>query len=184
MLTIFRMVLVFVFIKLFLADSLASMIAACFVFAIASITDYLDGYIAKKYDLITDFGKIMDPIADKFLMLAAFYLFAGFGLISIWMFVVIAIREAGVTALRLIALKRKDVLAAENLGKVKTVSQIVAISVILIYIVLKKVFPGWTQSAQGSNGLVIAFINMLMYIVVGLTVISGVQFLNNLKKDI
>ncbi|MBU0468712.1 MAG: CDP-diacylglycerol--glycerol-3-phosphate 3-phosphatidyltransferase [Candidatus Omnitrophica bacterium] len=178
-----RMVLVFVFIKLFLADSLASMIAACFVFAAAAITDYLDGYIAKKYDLITDFGKIMDPIADKFLMLAAFYLFAKFGLIPMWMFIVIAVREVGITVMRLIALKRKEVLAAENLGKMKTVSQIVVISVILIYVVLKKFNPTWRQDTGGIIGLWIPVINLLMYISVGLTVISGAQFLHNLKKD-
>lgn len=182
-LTLFRIVLVFVFIKLFLTATQNSMLAACFVFALASITDYLDGYIARKYNLITGFGKIMDPIADKFLILTALYLFAGARLIPVWMFVVISIREISITVLRLFALKRKDVLAAENLGKIKTVSQIVVISVILIYVVLDKFDPAWTQAKGGFFSLWLPAINLLMYIVVGLTLISGMQFFINSKKD-
>ena len=116
-LTIFRIFLTFVFIFLFMQGGLGSRVLALAVFTIASLTDYLDGHLARKYNLISEFGKLMDPIADKFLVLSAFFIFMQLQLIAVWMFAVIFAREVIVTGLRLFALRRGIALAAEAAGK-------------------------------------------------------------------
>ena len=108
---------------------------AAIVFAMAAITDFYDGHLAKTRGLISDFGKIMDPIADKVLILSTFGVLAHLGMVIWWMFIVIAIREIAVTVSRIVAMRHGQVLAAERAGKIKTVSQIVAISSILLYLV-------------------------------------------------
>ena len=129
-LTVFRIGLTFVFGFYLLQEGLNAKIIAAVLFAVASITDFLDGYIARKYNLISNFGKIMDPIADKFLVLIAFFIFMQMDLLSVWMFGIIALREVVLTLLRFKAMAGQHVLAAEQLGKIKTVVQIVVISIV------------------------------------------------------
>ena len=104
------------------------------LFSIASITDWLDGAIARKRKLITNFGILMDPLADKILTCSAFIAFVGRGYMPAWMVVIIVSRELAITGLRLLAASRSLVLAAEGFGKHKTISQIVAIIATLLQV--------------------------------------------------
>src|SRR5216117_1665913 len=96
---------------------------ALLLFSVASLTDYFDGKIARRDKLITNFGILMDPLADKILVCSAFIAFVGRGWMPAWMAVIIVARELAVTGLRLLAASRSLVLAAENMGKVKTSAQ-------------------------------------------------------------
>jgi CDP-diacylglycerol--glycerol-3-phosphate 3-phosphatidyltransferase len=115
------------------------------VFAIAAITDFLDGYIARKHNLVTNFGKLMDPLADKVLMCAGFVLLTRLELIPAWIVVVILSREFMVTGLRLLASAEGVVLAAENLGKYKTIFQIVTVIYFLLFLAAKESLIGFLQ---------------------------------------
>ncbi len=105
---------------------------ALVLFSIASLTDYFDGKIARRDKLITNFGILMDPLADKILVCSAFIAFVGLNWMPAWMVVIIVARELAITGLRLLAASKNLVLAAEGYGKHKTISQIVAIIAILV----------------------------------------------------
>ena len=109
-------------------------ISATLVFVIASFTDYLDGYLARKHGLVTTFGKLMDPLADKILTISALVCFLELDVrfLAAWMVVIIIARELIVTGIRLIALDENKVIAASWWGKSKTVSQMVAIIVLML----------------------------------------------------
>lgn len=136
---------------------------AALIFIIASTTDWLDGYVARKYQLITNMGKFLDPLADKLLVSAAFILIVELGLAPAWVVILIISREFAVTGLRLVAAGEGIVLAASKMGKLKTVSQILAIILLLLHN-----FP------FSYIGLPIDII--LLYIALILTVWSGVEY--------
>ncbi|MEN8714090.1 MAG: CDP-diacylglycerol--glycerol-3-phosphate 3-phosphatidyltransferase [Verrucomicrobiales bacterium] len=145
-LTVARLILTFVFVALLSLEDLSwSKTAALFVFAIAAITDFLDGYIARKHNLVTNFGKLMDPLADKVLMCAGFVLLTRLELIPAWIVVVILSREFMVTGLRLLASAEGVVLAAENLGKYKTIFQIVTVIYFLLFLAAKESLIGFLR---------------------------------------
>jgi CDP-diacylglycerol---glycerol-3-phosphate 3-phosphatidyltransferase len=128
-LTAVRIVLVPVFIALTVASQMtnpALRVAACITFCVASVTDFVDGWIARTYDLVTSFGKVADPIADKALTGSAFVLLSAYGLLPWWVTIVILGREIGVTVLRFWVIRR-GVIAASRGGKVKTALQTLAI---------------------------------------------------------
>ena len=102
------------------------------LFSAASLTDYFDGRIARRDKLITNFGILMDPLADKILVCSAFIAFVGLAWMPAWMAVIVVARELAITGLRLLAASKNLVLAAERFGKHKTISQIVAIIAILV----------------------------------------------------
>lgn len=102
------------------------------VFILASVTDFIDGYIARHYNQVTDFGKFMDPLADKALVMAALVWFVELGQMPAWALLVVIVREFAVTALRLVALDGGKVIAAGKSGKVKTASTMVCICIMLI----------------------------------------------------
>lgn len=131
-LTMIRLALVPVFIVLLLLGYTWSQWLALIVFVIAAITDHYDGQIARARNLITDFGKIWDPIADKALTLGAFVVLSIVGLLPWWFTVIVAIRELGITWLRAYLLKKNIVVAASSGGKAKTVSQMLLIVFLLI----------------------------------------------------
>jgi CDP-diacylglycerol--glycerol-3-phosphate 3-phosphatidyltransferase len=106
---------------------------ALLLFSAASLTDYFDGKIARRDNLITNFGILMDPLADKILVCSAFIAFVGRGWVPAWMAVIVVARELAITGLRLLAASKNLVLAAEGFGKHKTISQIVAIISILVF---------------------------------------------------
>src|SRR5258707_5997873 len=105
---------------------------ALVLFVAGGISDFLDGQIARRRKLITNFGILMDPLADKIMVCSAFIAFVGLGWIPAWMVVIIVARELAITGLRLLAASKNVVLAAEGYGKHKTISQIIAIISILV----------------------------------------------------
>ena len=175
-LTVSRIFLTILFIFFIRQENLMFAILATVIFVLASLTDYYDGYIARKYNLVSDFGKLMDPIADKFLMLAAFLTFVRMNVVVDWMVILILGREILVTGLRIFALTKQKVLAAERGGKHKTVSQVVAIFIILGFIIFKRsaiIISGWSEDVEfwWKVG-----INVSMLVTVALTLISGFSY--------
>ncbi|HIY27996.1 MAG TPA: CDP-diacylglycerol--glycerol-3-phosphate 3-phosphatidyltransferase [Firmicutes bacterium] len=130
-LTVLRMVLVPFFVLALLWPFPHHYLVALILFGAASYTDHLDGKLARKNNQITDFGKFMDPLADKILVISALVCFVSLGLCDVWLVLLIIAREFMVTSVRLVAAGKGKVIAANNWGKLKTVSQIVAICVIL-----------------------------------------------------
>src|SRR2546426_8814018 len=118
------------------------------LFVAGGITDFLDGQIARRNKLITNFGILMDPLADKIMVCSAFIAFVGLNWIPAWMVVLIVARELAITGLRLLAASKNIVLAAEGYGKHKTVSQIVAIISILVL----HSYPQWGAPGQAVFG--------------------------------
>lgn len=132
--TILRIVMVFIFLVICNVDELMNdqpdlqeiwRIVGFIFIALASFTDFLDGYIARKYNLVTDFGKLMDPLADKILMATAFVMLVDKQILPGWIAVVIISREFMVTGLRLLAANKGEVIAAGITGKIKTVVQMI-----------------------------------------------------------
>src|ERR687887_2004825 len=126
-LTVIRIMLVPVIVVALLAETPNGDTLAAVVFALAAFTDGLDGYIARSRGSITTFGKLMDPIADKLLIIAPLVLLVSLDRIAAWVAMVIIAREFAVTALRIVAVEQGVVIAASPLGKLKTVTQTVAI---------------------------------------------------------
>ena len=134
-LTVLRVIMVpfFVFFMLTDVGGAANKWIALAIFVIASLTDMLDGKIARKYNLVTNFGKFMDPLADKLLVMSALLWFVEAGRLPAWAMLVVVAREFAVTALRLIAVERGRVIAAAWSGKIKTASTMVCICLMLVF---------------------------------------------------
>ena len=115
-LTVLRIVLAVFFVIFITQESLTGVVTAAVIFFLASLTDYYDGYFAKKHKVFSNFGVIMDPIADKFLILAAFFIFMQMELVPEWMFLIIFVREVVVTGSRLMAMRKGRVIAADPLS--------------------------------------------------------------------
>jgi CDP-diacylglycerol--glycerol-3-phosphate 3-phosphatidyltransferase len=160
-LTVSRLALVPVFLlTLFAAeDSVGWRLTAALVFAVASITDHVDGRLARKLGLVTDFGKVIDPIADKALTGAALFGLSILGELPWWVTLTIAARELGITLLRFWVI-RYGVIAASYGGKAKTLAQIVAIGLFLLPL------PGWFDPVEWT----------MMIIALVLTIVTGVDY--------
>lgn len=131
-LTILRVVMIPAFLLVLYLDVPYANYWALAIFAIASITDTLDGYIARHYNQITDFGKFMDPLADKCLVFAAMLWFVEVGQMPAWALFIVAVREFGVSGLRMVAADKGRVIAAGWSGKVKTAATMVCIILMLL----------------------------------------------------
>ena len=107
--------------------------AALFLFILAAITDFVDGHIARKYNLVTNFGKFIDPVADKLLVLSTMVMLSWHGLLPAWIVVAVLFRELAVDGLRLVAVEQGRVIAAGKLGKLKTTFQMIMIIAHLVY---------------------------------------------------
>ena len=143
-------------------------LAAGIVFAAASFTDYLDGYLARKWNLVTDFGKFADPLADKLLTTVAFLYMMRDGVCSIWVVAVILAREFAVAGVRMVAAAGSKVIAANMWGKVKTVLQMVTI----IYYYFAAALAG------PADAMAVGLISqVLCWLVAAVTLISGVKYL-------
>ncbi len=183
-LTVLRVILVPVFmlflcVPMGLSDTLVRVIAAV-LFALTSLTDMLDGKIARKYNMITDFGKLMDPLADKFLvfgaMLGILVYCADLRPVFVWAAAIVMLRELAVTSLRLLAASQSGaVIAAAWLGKVKTVTQVVCILCVILEPVILP-FPLFTQYHLLSYVTIAAMIVM--------TIWSGVEYFTAYGKNI
>ncbi len=182
-LTISRIILTFIFMFFLFSGGILFKSLALIVFIAASFTDYLDGYLAKKRGEITNFGKFMDPLADKILTLAAFLAFVEMKLIPAWMVVIIIARELVITGLRLTAFARREFMEAGLVGKHKTISQFVSIIIILVFILSREAgvrfFQFWNPSFEYWSKQIIF---IMMFVTVSLTVISGISYILNNKK--
>jgi len=138
--------------------------ASAVIFVLASATDALDGHIARKYNLITNFGKIMDPLADKLLVVSALICLVELGDIPGWMVIVILAREFTITGLRSVSAAQGIVIAAGWSGKLKTVLQMVAITALLL--------KNWPFSLIGFP-----FAEIMLWAAVIITVISGAEYI-------
>lgn len=160
-LTMFRVFLIPVFIIVLMSGLISEPLSRYFavaVFCIASFTDYLDGYIARKYNLVTNFGKFMDPLADKLLVSAALICMIEIGMLHAWVVIVIISREFIITGFRLIAAEGGLVIAASWWGKLKTVTQMAMIIVVIL----------------GINDIIGKILILLATV---FTVISGVDYI-------
>ena len=128
--TVFRIVLIPVFLLLAYRDH---RIAALLVFIVACLSDMADGYIARHYNQITNFGKFMDPLADKMLVLAAMCFFVESGQMAGWAVSLVLLREFAVSGLRLIAVEQNRVIAAAKSGKVKTACTMIALCIMMVF---------------------------------------------------
>ena len=183
-LTMLRIVLTFVFMGFLFAHGLLAKVLSLVVFITAALSDYFDGMIAHKRNMVTDFGRLMDPIADKILVLAAFAAFVQMQLIEAWMFMIIVSREILITSLRLFALNKGKVLSAARAGKHKTVSQMAVIFSILGFIVLKEVMLSYFTWNPDWERIFRQGIYVLMLVTVGLTLYSGLAYLWENRKII
>lgn len=132
-LTLCRVVMIPVFIVLLYLTFPHHLLAALAVFILASLTDFVDGYVARHYNQVTDFGKFMDPLADKLLVMSAMAWFVEVEWMPAWAFFIVIARELAVTGLRLIAVEQGRVIAAGKSGKVKTASTMVSICLLLAF---------------------------------------------------
>ena len=132
-LTLCRVVMIPIFLVLLYVDFTGHLWAALAVFILASVTDFIDGYVARHYHQITDFGKFMDPLADKLLVMSAMACFVEVAWMPAWAFFVVIARELAVTGLRLVAVEQGRVIAAAKSGKVKTACTMVGIILMLIF---------------------------------------------------
>ncbi|HNT52101.1 MAG TPA: CDP-diacylglycerol--glycerol-3-phosphate 3-phosphatidyltransferase [Candidatus Syntrophosphaera sp.] len=174
-LTLLRILLIPLFCWLIFRASGPPVGWALLVFAVAALTDWLDGYLARKWKVISDFGKIADPLADKLLVLAALAALTWLPPFRLWLpiFIVIAARELGVTLLREIYKRRGFILPADRLGKVKTVMQMTGIVL---------AFAAWAWLPKVSPGLVLSA-NLWFALVAVLTVYSGLQYLKRQPRS-
>jgi CDP-diacylglycerol--glycerol-3-phosphate 3-phosphatidyltransferase len=171
-LTIFRILVVPFFIFSILGVTVLSGSVALILFLLASLSDYLDGYFARRYNIHSRFGEFLDPLADKLLVGAAFICFAlvpDFNIPFI-LIVIILVREVFITALRIVAMKKGRPLKTERLGKLKTVVQMLTINIILILHLIKKIglslhpeigiesgYSGWIELFGRGAGLSMYF---------------------------
>lgn len=185
LLTIARIFITPIFLAVILMDMLShKFLIACIIFSIASITDAIDGHLARKNNQITNFGKFLDPIADKILTTSALLAFMSMGLCNIWIIMLVLVREFAIASVRMIAATNGVVIPANIWGKIKTVSQMVFTILIMllgeVWEIISKInvsiFDKLPDLSLISNGL--------LWITAILTIISGIIYLNDSKKII
>ena len=160
--TIFRVICIPVFIVLMYMDGAAARYGALAVFVIASLSDFLDGYIARHYNQVSNFGKFMDPLADKILVITAMLLFVESGRMPGWVLALVVAREFAVSGVRLVAVEQGRVIAAAKSGKIKTASTMVCIILMLLI--------GVPYSAPDYLGMVCNAVILLT------TLYSGIEY--------
>ena len=152
-----------VFIVVFLLDY---RYAATVIFVLAALTDMLDGHIARKHNLVTNFGKLMDPLADKLLVMSALICLAQVGDVAGWMVIVILGREFIITGMRQVAAAQGIVIAAGTTGKIKTITQMIAIPLLIL--------ENWPFSLLSVK---IPMDTIFMWIALIMTVVSGTEYI-------
>ncbi len=165
-LTVLRILAVPVIVVALLGETPNGDALAAIVFALAALTDGLDGYIARSRDSVTTFGKLMDPVADKLLIVAALVSLVSLGRLAAWVAMVIIAREVAVTVMRAVAVEEGVVISASWLGKLKTALQVGAVFGLII----------WDPAPVA--------IDVLVYVAVAVTVISGADYFLGLRRRI
>ncbi len=168
-LTLLRICMVPLFVILARMSAFPAQCAAVVVYALACVTDALDGRIARSRNLVTDFGKFMDPIADKLLVMSALIVLTAQGRMPDWVCILMLAREFLVSGFRLVAVEGGRVIAAGPLGKLKTVLQMLATLALMLLV------PVEGEPFLGRGGVV--FAGVLMYAALAMTVISGADYL-------
>jgi CDP-diacylglycerol--glycerol-3-phosphate 3-phosphatidyltransferase len=163
-LTVLRILAVPVLVVALLGETPDGDVIAAVVFALAALTDGLDGYIARRQQSVTTFGKLMDPLADKLLVVAALVSLVSLDRLAAWVAMVIIARELAVTGLRGLAVERGVVISASWLGKLKTLLQVAAVFALII----------WNPAPVA--------VDILVYVAVAVTVISGADYFFGLRK--
>ena len=182
-LTIARILITPIFLAVILMDTLPhKFLIACVIFSIGSITDAVDGHLARKNNQITNFGKFLDPIADKILTTSALLAFMSMGLCNIWIVMLVLTREFAIASVRMIAAAGGVVIPANIWGKIKTVSQ-------MVFTILIMLLGETWEIISNTNAVLFAKLpdlslisNGLLWITAILTVISGIIYLNDSKK--
>ena len=185
-LTLMRVLLIPVFLVLFLIPGIpCHYLLAMIVFIAASITDALDGHLARKHNLVTNFGKFLDPLADKVLVMTALACFVDNQMIGVIPFLIIMMREFMVSGLRLVAANSGTVIAAGFWGKLKTAFTMVTIIAILVYLSFSGDFNSFSLACADTIDRVCGWIlTGLVWISAGLTAISGWIYLRGYWKFI
>ena len=174
-LTLSRIVLTFLIMALVLTPGWMPKAVALGGFLLGSLTDWLDGYLARRWREVSDLGALLDPIADKILVLGVFLALVQVRMVPAWMVLLIALREFTITGVRLMAAHHHVILPAAKEGKHKTVSQVVTILVALLALMLREIPGSPTAVGRGSavaDGIVLA----CLWVTVALTVGSGASF--------
>ena len=175
-LTLGRLALTILFVAALSSSWRYGRTVALLLFLLAGLTDYFDGEIARRYGIITKFGKLMDPLVDKVMMAAAFICLVPLRAVPAWVATIVVARDFLITGLRLLASSEGQVLPAERLGKHKTSWQIVTVIFFLALLSAREIRPttgqeAWWQDAWGYGG------NALLWITIGLTISSGLGYL-------
>lgn len=178
--TVFRMFIAPVFLAVYLLNFSHSYLVAAIIFILGAVTDAIDGRLARKNNMVTDFGKLLDPIADKMLVTACMLGFMKDGLCNIWIVMIILSREFAVTSLRLIASAQGVVIPANIFGKIKTVSQMVLSAVILVLCDIISSFALEINLPLISN--ILMAITMIFAVVSGIIYFAEGLKLINIKK--
>ena len=174
--TVARMFVAPIFLVIYFLGTEHRMIISALIFAIGSITDAIDGRLARKNNMVTNFGKLLDPIADKMLVTAGLLAFMKDGLCNIWIVMLILTREFAVTSVRLIASAQGVVIPANIGGKIKTVLQMVSFIVIMVLGEIKTAFNAEIPLALVSN--------ILLGITAAVAVVSGLIYILDSRKVI
>jgi len=185
-LSVLRILLTFLIMALLFLPGWVAKSAALASFLLAALTDWLDGYLARRWGQTSPMGALLDPIADKVLVLGTLLAFVQLALVPAWMVLVIALREFLITGVRLFAASRQIVLAAAREGKHKTVSQVVTVGLILGVLLIEELLPAQGRS-PGVEALMRWAILGCMWATMVLTVISGTAFFwrhRTLLKDV
>ena len=177
-LTIFRVILTPFFIYLLFSSSMYSNLYALIIFILASVTDAFDGYYARKYNIETEFGNFLDPLADKILVSSAFISFYLLDLIELWMVVVILSRDFFITFLRIVMKKNGQSLKTSRIAKSKTAIQLILIIFILIFLALEKM-EGSMFSLFGNIILEYNIVHNATFIVSIFTFYTGFRYFQN-----
>lgn len=185
-LTIVRMLIAPLFLAVIMKDNLPHrFLWAAVIFVAASVTDAIDGMLARKNDQVTNFGRLLDPIADKVLTTAALLAFMKLGICNIWIVMIVLAREFTIASIRMIAASNGVVIPANIWGKLKTVSQMVFTVIIMIlgevYQYAENIVPGVTAPYYFTLSNIS---NTLLWITAVLAVISGVIYINDSKNAI
>ncbi len=170
-LTIFRIFLIFLFFSIFITPHFIIRIVCFFIFLLSIFTDILDGFLARRYSQVTDFGKVIDPLADKILAIIAFVYFSSLSEINVplWMVSLIIIREFLIEGLRSISALRKKVIQASPFGKLKNTIQVFSITLIFLILILSQFF-------ELPSFLFTQFTYFLVLFVTVITVFSGIDY--------